>query len=348
MIEKPLSIVVLTYKRSAALRRCLESLKRCRAEQYAEVWVGCNGLDHGQDRLIDEIGQAFPWAKMVKFKRMQPGSARNQMVLRASGSVIYFLDDDAVVPEGFISRVLAKFIEHPRAPAIGGPNLAPPDSSAFQRAVDWLFRSPLGAGPVRIRYQRRAGDRVLPGWSFTLSNLGVRREVFSVYSIHFPDYCVTAEENLFLYNVERKLGPAVYSPDLYVYHERRGTLKTFCRQLFGYGKGRMQITKSTPASLQFAVLVPLVFAFYLFSLPFLPWPLGTLPLGLYGAACVLEAARLAVLERDFRAAGRAVALFPLFHLSYAAGLLWELAAPRRRLTLPAPAREAAEMAAEKA
>lgn len=331
MIEKPLSIVILTHKRPAALRRCLESLERCRAAQCAEVWIGFNGLDRGNPGLIQEISRRFPWTQSVELRGALPGHARNQIILRTSGSFVYFLDDDVQVPNDFISRVLAKFTRHPQAPVIGGPNLAPPDSSDFQRAADWLFGSPLGAGPARIRYRRTGKDRVLPSWSFTLSNLGVRREVFTLYSLRFPDYCVTAEENLFLYDVERRLGSIVYSPDLYVYHERRGNLRAFCRQLFGYGKGRMQITKSTPTSLQAAVLFPVALVFYLFSLPFLTGrPMLFLPLGIYGLGCIFETLRFSLLKRDWRAARWLPLLFPLFHGSYAAGLLWDLATGKRR------------------
>lgn len=333
-----LSFVILTYRRPEMLLRCLRSLAEGMEPERMEAVVGINGEDRETLSLLRRISLDYPWLRWTSLERAPRGEARNRLVSHARGRILYFLDDDVEVPAGFADRALEKFRRHASAYALGGPNLAPPGSDAFQRAADFLFRSPLGAGPMRIRFIRKGQDRPLPGWGFTLSNLGARREVFERHGIRFPENCVSAEENLFLCHLEKRLAPPVYSPDLHVHHHRRGSTQAFCRQIFQNAKGRGQITRISPASLQPVVLLPTLGLIYLFALPSLPallWAPGLL----YASACLLECARLAVLDKDPRAALRLPILIPLAHLSYALGLLAGLLPGFRRP--PPPRRPAA-------
>src|SRR5947207_12146398 len=118
-----LSFVVLTYRRLELLRRCLESLGAPETGQW-EVCVAFNGADPAGQA---EIARAFPWARVFELQRCCRGEARNRAVPLSSGEIVYFLDDDTRAAPGFAGRVLAKFERYPSAPAIGGPNLAPPD-----------------------------------------------------------------------------------------------------------------------------------------------------------------------------------------------------------------------------
>ncbi len=315
-----LSLILITHGRFSLLSRCLESLK-AEIEPGIEAWIGFNGPGEEESRLAETLTRSYPWARALTLERDSKGGARNRLVGKAAGELLYFLDDDTTVPQGFLRRVLATFDQYPEAPCIGGPNIRPPHSDAFQRSVDAFFRSPLGAGPMRIRYIRDGKTRPMPGWCFTLSNLGARASVFREHSILFPTNCVCAEENLFLHHVEKKLGKPVYSPDLYVYHQRRDRVMPFSLQLFHYGRGRMQITKTAPSSLQPIVLSAVLFLAYLSLLPLFQTPYRFLPLAFYGAILALESSRLAFQEKDPLAAAWTAVVFPLAHLSYAVGLL---------------------------
>lgn len=307
-----LSFLIPTRGRPRELRACLESLARAGAEGRAEAWVGFDGGGPEAEALAAELAARYPWVRTEVLERCGRGEARNLLAARAAGELVWFLDDDTTVPAGFIEAALAAFGRHPRAPVVGGPNVGPADASPFQRAVDFLLRSPLGAGPMRVRYRRAGEERALPGWCFMLSNFGARRSLFEK-GFRFPSRCHSAEENLFLHEVERGAGRPVFSPGLYVRHQRRPTLGSFLSQVFTNGRGRAQITLAAPSSLQLAVLAPLAGLLLLAAF-------GPAPLALYLAAAAFEGLRLAVQEGDLRAAVRLPILFPLAHLAYAAGL----------------------------
>ena len=311
------SLVILTHRRPGALRRLLSSLPS--DAPGCEGLVLLNGASGVEPVLRRRLARRLPWVRAVTIPEQPRGAARNRAVRETSGRLIFFLDDDTMLPPGFVPRLLDAARRHADAPALGGPNLSIPGSSPFQRAVDFVLRSPLGAGPMRVRYMPLGDERRAPAWTLMLCNLGVRRDVFEAHGLLFPDRCASAEENLLLSRVERRLGRPAYCPSLAVFHERRRSWLGFGEQVFRSGQGRAQITRLDPRSWLPASLGPLALAAYAAALPWL-WrlsPAALIPGALYAAAVACESARAAV--GDPAAALLLPLLLPWAHACYAAG-----------------------------
>lgn len=313
-----LSFVVLTFRRPELLRQCLESLGAPESGRW-EVCVVFNGNDA---EVEAETRKRFPWASIHSIERSCRGEARNRAIRLAKGSIVYFLDDDVRAPAGFARRVLEKFERYSKAPCIGGPNLRPPESGPLQRAIDFLLRSPLGAGPMRVRWIEGGADRFAPAWTLTLCNMGVRREAFEQEGLAFPVGVSSAEENLLLHRIERRLGPVLLSPELAVLHERRNRWGSFCRQVFQSGRGRVQIARAEPRTLSAIMFAPLALPVAIAALVWAPRHAWTAaPLAAYAATCLAESVRMAASEGDLAGAWRLPWLFAFGHLAYAAGLI---------------------------
>jgi hypothetical protein len=172
---------------------------------------------------------------------------------------------------------------------------------------------------MRRRYRRSGAEGAAASWSFMLTAMGARRSLFEREGFAFPSDCVSAEENLFVHEVQRRHGRGVFCPDLFVVHRRRPNLPAFLSQVFVNGKGRAQITCAAPSSFHAAVLAPAALAAYAASACILPglWRWG--PGIVYAAAVVFETLQLALVEGDVAAALRLPPLFPLAHAAYAAG-----------------------------
>jgi GT2 family glycosyltransferase len=318
MREMRPSFLVLTYRRTDELLACLDSLERDGAREKAEVLVGLNDDPAGNEAVASLLRSRHPWVRLLSLRRCSRGEARNRLAAAAAGDVLYFLDDDTLVPPGFIDRAAEAFRLHPEAAAIGGPNVGPPGAAAFPRAVDFLLRSPFGAGPMRVRHLRAGAERRSPSWAFTLSNLGVRRAAFES-GFRFPARAASAEETLFLHELERGGQTTLHAPALFIFHRRRADWMAFLRQTFSCGLGRAQITRAAPSSLHPATLVPAAaFAAAAILLRFSPFGLIAL-ISVYAAACLFEAARMAWVEGD-PAAAYLPALFPLAHAAYCFGM----------------------------
>ncbi len=324
-----LSVLVLTHRATRTLlRRCLASLAdEARGDDGIEVLVGLNGLGAAAPAERAALAAEFPWARVVELPVLSRGEARNRLAQEARAPLLHFLDDDAWVPPRFCERVLGAWARHPEAAAVGGPNVGPDDAPAFERAVDFLLRSPLGAGPMRARYRAAGAEGPRPGWTFMLTNLGARKDAF-LRAGGFPGTS-SAEENLLLHRLEASGGGAVFSPALAVRHRRRGGARAFLAQVFCNGRGRGEITAAEPRSLQLIALAPpLALALLPAIAAFFPRvALGAL--ALYAGAAVVETARLAAVDGDPAAALRLPPLFPAAHIAYACGLLAGLASEVR-------------------
>lgn len=319
-----LSFLVLTRERPRLLARCLETLL-ADLPGGVEVCVLFNGErpPRGAPGVL-----GAPPVRLFACARAPRGRARNLLAGAARGELLYFLDDDVELPPGFARRALAAFAEHPAHPVLGGPNLLRPGAPPFERAADFLLRSPLGAGPARVRHVPDAPEGTAPPWAFTLCGLGVRRAEFERLG-GFPDGVASAEENLLLHSA----GPARFLPGLAVLHRRRADYAGFTAQAFSCGKGRAEITRLRPASLQPFALAPLALAAAFLALPFSSFA-RALVLA-YGAACLLETLRMAAAERDLAGALLLAPLFPAGHLAYAAGMFAGAFTSRAALARPA-------------
>jgi hypothetical protein len=228
---------------------------------------------------------------------------------------IYFIDDDAYVDENF-------FLIWSRSPlkreydALGGPNLNPPRSNAFQEAASRALASPFATYFSSARYVAGRPAGPCSEESLILCNLFVRRQRLT--DEPFLGELICAEENWMLQNLERTGARIGYDPDLAVWHERRPDLTAFLRQVFKYGFGRGQIFRRRPSGLRWAHVLPALCLLYTVALAVIR-PSGDVawiwltPYFIYAGICLWFMRRC-----GFRAA----LLFPLIHSAYGGGLIW--------------------------
>lgn len=313
-----ISFIILTRGRPALLAECLDSLEAAGAPGRTEVLIGING---GTPAEALALRAARPWSEVFLLERVSRGEGRNQLVKKSRGDAFYFLDDDTSVPSDFLIRLESALVRNPGAGVIGGPNLRAEDSSPFQRAVDFLLRSPLGAGPMRRRYAAVGGEGERGGAAFMLSGLLVRRGVFA-NGVWFDSKCSSAEENLLIHDAAASFGPGIYCPELLIRHHRRAGWTAFLAQVFVNGRGRGEITRLRPTSFHPAALAPVVLCAVAISAVSGSRAADATTLVAYGTATLLEMIRMAFSEEGgVRAAWRLPFLFPLAHASYALGLL---------------------------
>ena len=125
---------------------------------------------------------------------------------------------------------------------------------------------------------------------------------------------------------------ALHAPDLFVFHERRSTLRGFARQCFLSGRGRIEMTVKAPHSFKPVFLLPPLLLAGVALAPLLPGLLY-FPVLAYAALAAVNGGALA-LRCGEGAAGWLwmTLLFPSAHLSYGVGAWAGLA----RMVLPRP------------
>lgn len=319
MKEPRLSVVVLTHRRPALLKTCLESVFAADLSRVEEILIVLNGAEDESVGVAAGFASRHRLARLLAIPRSSRGRARTLAAAASSAEIIHFLDDDLRVSPGLFEGIARRFDENPGLSVVGGPNLTPPESPAFGRAVGRVLSSRLGAWRMRARYSRLGPVREVGEESLMLCSLSFRADADGPGGLRFDERLASAEENLLIERLRRRGGRLLYDPALIVHHRRRETWRGFLAQTFQSGAGRLQAAWLSPSSLRPVHLAPPAFVLFLAFLPALPsWAL-LLP-GAYAAWVASECA-FAARQEGVAVAARMAALLPMHHLSYAAGFL---------------------------
>ncbi len=319
-----ISIVIVTWRRLSELSQCLASVLKADLPMDAEIVVVCNGRDPATRELLDSFASQDTRLSIVEIHRTSPAAARNSALARTSGEIVYFLDDDVTVVPDLFTRALVTFAARSDAMVVGGPNLTPLDSDTFQRCVGEVFSSLFGAATVRDRFRRRGDMRPADDSALILCNLALRRPIISELLEPFKEHLICNEENVLLGELGASGAQMLHDPDLIVYHRRRSNLREFFAQVFRYGRGRWQNTLVAPSSLSLAYITPAVFILYLISTLLVHNQIYLGPLFVY-LGLLLGASALATLDlRQPRTFFLFLVLFPVCHISYGCGFLFQM------------------------
>lgn len=108
-----ISIIIPAYHGDATIAACLASVQRATEGHRAEIIV----VDSSGDRCGEIVREQFPEVDLVLSPtHLSAGAARNRGVAMARGRLMFFVDQDCVVPHDWITALEKHFAD----PAIGG------------------------------------------------------------------------------------------------------------------------------------------------------------------------------------------------------------------------------------
>lgn len=236
------SVLIVTYKREALLLNCLNSLRQL--EEFFDLelilFVNGQGLNSG---AYDEIQSKFKSLTVLEEKRVTPGVARNKAMKMATGDWIFFIDDDASLPEGYGASVFKIFSEHGDWESFGGPDAVTKNSDTFQQSLAIALSSPFCTGPTYRRHSPQNKDIYLGSEKdLTSCHLWVKRDAVQRNGIIFAEEFHRGEETTFLQDLACAGISLWVVPRLWVFHERRKTFSELLRPLFYGGYYRSAIS----------------------------------------------------------------------------------------------------------
>lgn len=314
-----LSVHIITRGRLELLKTCLSSVLHA-LPRDAEVIVVVNGEDLKTIAWLESMSHpALIWSVVSKETISR---CRNRAFHQCRGEIIYFLDDDVVVPKHLLIHAIKRFETLPLLAVLGGPNLTPPNSAWFERCSGAVMTSFFAAPMIRMRYgASRKKEFEATEHHLIFCNLAVRQNMCQE-SIRFPERFRANEENLFLYHAKKAGLMTHFCADLFVYHRRRKTVLDFAKQVAHYGFGRAEQTIEAWQSCHPLFLVPAsvwVLPAVLFLLP--SARAAFLPLLCSYIMCCVSAALLSQQARQQGVWGCLGVIFltPVVHLGYGYG-----------------------------
>jgi glycosyltransferase involved in cell wall biosynthesis len=238
-----LSVVVCTRDRSAALKRCLESLLPLQHRYRFELLVVDNAPP---DQSTADLVKRFPEVRYVLEKYPGLDFARNRGWREASGDIIAYLDDDVVVDSGWLAGLQEAWAENPDAAAFTG--LVMPLSLDTRAQVLFEKRNGFRRGFDKKRFgQELPGNPLYPcgaGIFGAGCNMVFRRKVLC--ELGGFDEALDTGASLpgggdldIFYRIIRAGHALVYEPSFMVFHEHRASDSSLRRQYYTWGLGFM-------------------------------------------------------------------------------------------------------------
>jgi GT2 family glycosyltransferase len=200
-----ISIVIPAYFGAHTIADCLESVERATQGRDREIIV----VESSGDATAEIVRQRFPDVALIRSaERLSAGGARNRGVAGARGRLIFFTDQDCIVPSAWIHQ-LERHLEDPSVGAAGGAVGIRNPSNLSGCAVyflEFLKHFPRNGPP-------RRDENFLVG-----CNSAFRAQALQI--VRFPDQ--TIGEDVLLSHALRSHGfGIVYDPRSEVRHHNR-------------------------------------------------------------------------------------------------------------------------------
>lgn len=276
----------------------------------------------------------------------QPSKQRNEAAKKASGEILYFLDDDSL-PASLNLKLLVAHYEDEVVAGVGGPSITPETDSFIQRCFGALLCSPFGGGGIRNRYQRTGRARETSESELILCNLSFRADSYKKMG-GLNEELYPNEENELMSRIQSDGKKLIHDPDIYVLRSQRKGLNAFVRQMLNYGRGRTEQTIISPASASGMHFIPALFVIYLAGLLVISSPVYMIPLLCYIILALMFSLKAVIgagegLTEKFKRLPVIFLLFPLMKIAYGIGTIYGL----KRLFRPAPGKGVCDVLVKK-
>lgn len=229
--EHPLvSIIVPTRNRAQLLSDCLKSLcsQSYPADRYEIVVVDDGSTDETEAVTGQFQASSHPQVRYIHQLPQCLNVARNTGIAAAKADFIAFVDDDVVVPSGWLSALVDGASRFPSAGALGGP--------VRERHRGPVPRTCRRREPIIGGFDGGSCDRgmeTLPG-----GNMMIRRDAIEKVGLFDPEIPSWADEIEWLSRLKKTGKSVVYLTDAGVWHGRYATdlrLTKLLKRSFGRG-----------------------------------------------------------------------------------------------------------------
>lgn len=285
------------------------------SQELLQVLVVDGGSTDGSRELVAELAETRPWLHLVDNPDRRASAAFNRGIEAATGEIICIIGAHAEVGPDFVSASVAA-LEETGAAGVGG-QLLHEGVDPTQQAIGLAMTSRFGmASPFRYSTERCEVD--------TIGHPAYRREVLEEVG-SFDESLERNSDYELNHRIRRAGHTLVLDPSIVTLYRPRPTLGALARQFFDYGRGKANVARTYPDSMQARHYVAPAATLLAGAAPLLALSrpgrrlLGAATLGYAGMLVV--AAAMAGLPDDDADLATFLASFPVMHLTWGAGFL---------------------------
>ena len=241
----PITVVVCTRERPAALAACLESLL---AQEYPRlrILVVDNAPDGDATRRVAAAAAERGPVEYVVEPLPGLSNARNRAVAAAPGEILAWIDDDELADRYWLSEVARALADHPEASVVSGVIVPAELRTPAQALFEQFGGHSKGRGFTPDVFSPATARRQSPLYPLppfaTGANMTFRPGVIESIGGFDPALgagtrAMGSEDTLAFTRVLLRGGTIVYQPSAICRHFHREDLDGLRRQMLGYGTG---------------------------------------------------------------------------------------------------------------
>lgn len=168
-----------------------------------------------------------------------PTVQRNECIKKASGDIVYFIDNDSIVSPSNIKKAVEIFESNKNVAIVGGPAIHK-TSSSKEKYIDKCMKSYYAVGPIANRYSvNKSSYREGTDRDVILCNLFIRLNVLLEAGL-FNENLYPNEENALIDKILSLGYKLMYDPQIVVIRPPRSSLRLYIKMLLNYGRGRFE------------------------------------------------------------------------------------------------------------
>ena len=250
-----------------------------------------------------------------------PSLNRNLGAKEAKGKILCFLDDDAFIEKDLLKKAEEFFDKH-NVDIVGGPQLTPKDDKYFAKTSGYAIADFFCTASMSNRYKKGRLNLNADENDLTSAICFVKKDVFDKIG-GFNLKLFPGEDPEFFSRAKKNGFKIAYTPDIFIYHRRRPTLKLLWKQFSNYGFTRVKKEKEEKQGIKLLYFLPSLFLIYLvFAVPFTFYHEASLiPIIIYMLLVLLSSFKQIIKFKDAKAIFLLPFIYPVIHLSYGYGLI---------------------------
>jgi len=275
------TIIIPVYNRPDEIEELLESLKNQTLKNFDLVIVE-DGSKLDCKKEVEKYSQELD-IKYFQKENTGPAKTRNYGAERASGEYFIFFDSDCVIPPEYF-EITTKQLEKEDVDAYGGPDAADESFSNLQKAISHSMTSLFTTGKIR------GGEKIDKFYPRSF-NMGIKKTVWDKIGGFPITSMFPGEDMVFSIEIIKQGFKTKLFKNSKVYHKRRNTVRTFFKQVAGFGRTRYIISRVYPETFKIFYLFPSMFTLGILGLLIISvfCQLFLLPIALYSLLVFSEA-----------------------------------------------------------
>lgn len=319
------SIIIPVKNGEKNIKKCIVSLEQSDYPRikYEIIIVDGGSTDSTVD-IIKKLQKDYGNIRLIQAEGANTSLGRNIGVKEASGTIIINFSGHATSEKNFIKVLSNKLQSSDNDVAgVGCRDKIPADQTSFiAKSIDCIVNTVLG-GTMMHQHAKIEGEKFVDSISFT----AYKKEIFRKIG-YFNPVLPSGDDAEFNLRLRKSGYKLLYTPDTTVYRYRRETIRGFLKQMFNYGRVRMQIIKQYPESLRFPYVIPILFVGYLLISPVIIFINNTIILNIfllgaliYISILLLFSIKISFLKKEPKFIIICPLLYVIQHCAYGLGLL---------------------------